>query len=235
LKWVLLIRHLQSEKNIEDRFAKASDPAALTSIGRDDSVVLGAEIASFRDFLGAYACSVHCSSSRRSLESAQAVADALGTSIEQHYALDSFVDRETSGMDYGELMSNNPGLARRLNLYRAGIFNSYNLIYERERLEKYEASINEELDLIVSGPAQLLVVVAHRSALTSALIGIARKSRVYPVDFFGYVPIDLGAIALAAENDRHAWSVVFANLSIRDVNGIGRALVSDWLASSGLA
>lgn len=45
------------------------------------------------------------------------------------------------------------------------------------------------------------IIVMHRSALTATLLDFARNYYKYPIDFYGYVEIEIGTVSLINFSD----------------------------------
>lgn len=224
MKWILLTRHHESSKNLADRFASTQDADILTDSGLANARRLAAEIGLFRKFLTAKTVEVHSSGSERAISSASFIAEALGCPLIIQNGLSSLVTPHTSGRTFNEIVHADPQMARDLNLYRGGVLDSYKVKGVGDYSRPYEEKIGISLEEIGGGPAEFAIVVAHRSVLTSGLIGIARRCNGYPTDFFGFIPIDYGASTLVSLSGHGDWELHFANLPIVSLNDIGRRL-----------
>ncbi|MBQ1017934.1 histidine phosphatase family protein [Micromonospora sp. D93] len=224
MKWLLLVRHLESAKNVRDSFAQSADEDHLTETGRSEAALVGANIAEFLAFLRVTRVRVYCSPAPRTNESVSGLCSRLGVQARELEGLRSIVVPETAGLSLSELRLIDPEAARELNLYRAGLFDTYAMKHVGPLARQLERRVNDALLEILSAPAEAAVVVAHRSALTAALLGIAREAGYYPKEFFGFLPIDFGASALIRVSDRNVSDIVFANLPTASMNTWGREL-----------
>lgn len=224
MKHVLLVRHPESSKNIQDRFASESGEEPLTRRGQDDLRNLAHEVTQFASHLRAYAVSVHASPSARSMGPARVLADQFGGQLFLDANLASIVNAETSGRSFAQLAVEDVALAREMNLYRAGLYSSYAIRKISKNTRPYETRVQRALESIRSLNNDLAVIVAHQSFMTFALIHVSRLCRHYPSDFFGKVHLELGSCALLSCSAEDGWVINFAGLAIGDLNTIGRLL-----------
>jgi broad specificity phosphatase PhoE len=104
-----------------------------------------------------------------------------------------------------------------LELYRAGVFNSYRLSGYGEDVREFETRINASLVRLLATDFKLVAIVAHRSSITASLIILARLSLGYPENFYGYIPLELGNLSAAFINlENVAW--VGVNISPKEFN-----------------
>lgn len=224
MKHVLLIRHPESSKNIQDRFASESGQEPLTRRGQDDVRNLAQGVKQFASHLGAYEISVHASPSARATGPARFLADQIGGELFLDANLASIVNAETSGRSFAQLAAEDSALAREMNLYRAGIFSSYAIRKISKNTRPYEAKVQRALESIRNMNNDFAVVVAHQSFMTFALIHVARLCDYYPSDFFGRVYLELGSCSLLSCSVEDGWTIHFANLPAGELNNTGRLL-----------
>jgi broad specificity phosphatase PhoE len=224
MKHVLLIRHPESSKNIQDRFASQSGEEPLTRRGQDDVRNLAHEVKQFASHLRADEISVHASSSTRAMGPARFLADQIGGQLLLDANMASIVNAETSGRSFAQLALEDAALAREMNLYRAGVFSSYAIRKISKNTRPYEARVQRALESVRDLNNDLAVIVAHQSFMTFALIYVARLCGYYPSDFFGKVHLELGSCALLSCSDESGWAIHFADLAVRELNTIGRML-----------
>lgn len=224
MKHVLLIRHPESSKNIQDKFASESGHEPLTSRGEEDVRNLAHEIKEFASHLRANEISVHASPSVRATGPAGFIASRIGGTLFPEDDLSSIVNSATSGRSFAQLAAEDPTLAREMNLYRAGIYSSYAIPKISENTRPYEARVKRALESIRCLNNDLAVIVAHQSFITFALIYVSRLSGSYPTDFFGKVNLQLGSCSLISCS-ADGWSVHFADLPAEELNITGRLLI----------
>ena len=100
-----------------------------------------------------------------------------------------------------------------LELYRAGIANSYCIGGYGEDVRLFESRVASELMALEATAKEVLLVVAHRSSLTAMLLGLARRSLGYPSAFYGYVQLDLGHISAIRMEDSGSMTWLGVNLT----------------------
>lgn len=222
--WVAFARHDESTKNLADRFARSGDDDELTMRGMQGAVVLGHELREFAEFLEAESVEVHASTAQRVVASAKHVAEQLECPLHVDARLSPLISPMTAGLSFDEFALKSPRVARQINLYRGGLLNSYDIASIGESTYPFERQVRAVVDDMATARADLVVLIANRSVLTSALINIARLSTSYPGDFFGIVPLDHGSVGLASLDDG-AWTLHFANLPSTKLNTLGRLLV----------
>jgi len=227
MKHVLLIRHPESSKNVQDRFASESGDEPLTRRGQDDVRNLAHEVKQFASHLGAYEISVHASPSARAVGPARFLADQIGGQLFLDTNLASIVNAETSGRSFAQLAAEDAALAREMNLYRAGVFSSYAIRKISKNTRPYEARVQRALESIRDLNNEFAVIVAHQSFMTFALIHVARLCNYYPPDFFGKVHLELGSCALLSFSAECGWAMHFADLAAGELNTIGRLLAGN--------
>jgi broad specificity phosphatase PhoE len=224
MKYLLITRHVESSKNINDKFASDGDREALTPGGARLAEFLGKQLVDFISFLNEPSgVTIVSSESRRAFDTAMALAVEIGAPITIEPRLQSLTRSSTVGLTYSEFLIRDPLGAHELNLYRAGLFDSYEMRRSGEELSAFEARVVEVVRELASASIGVGILVSHRSTISACLINIARQAYDYPPQFFGYVPIDFGASALI---DLHSkpWKILFANIIPSDLNVTGRVL-----------
>jgi broad specificity phosphatase PhoE len=225
VKWILFVRHLESTKNLEDRFAKKDDSDSLTELGLKNTKDLAVEVWRFVQSLTDRGVMVASSDSPRAVESALALAKLGKLEVFQDKELRSIVVPETEGLSAVEILESDPGAAREYNLYRAGLFSSYELKYTGKYSKVYEASVDRALRKYLKVAADVCVIFAHRSTFTTALIAYARTLGHYPNEFFGFLPIDFGSSTLVEFSGGSVSRIAFANVAYFELNSVGRRLL----------
>ena len=226
MKWLLFVRHTESSKNLEDRFARRNDSDSLTETGNEQAQDLAVDVCGFARHLTAGNIIVASSDSPRAMESASALAALVGVELIKDPNLRSIIVPETEGMSTNELLATDPGAAREYNLYRGGLYSSYRLRHTGKYSRSYEARVRDALDRYLALSEEVGIVFAHRSTFTTALIAFARDVGYYPDEFFGYLPMEFGCSALVEFCGGTANRVVFANLPHRLLNSTGRLFLT---------
>lgn len=232
--WVLLVRHEESTKNRDERFAKNDDDDRdfLTPEGKASGVASSEAIVRFaKDSLEAKTIDVVCSGAARAIETAQPIAYKLGTQCEKSDSFSSIVVPETAGLSASELLEFDAEAARQLSLYRSGLFNSYSMRYVERQVKGFECRVLHELNGRLARPADALILVAHRSAITAILMEAARRAGLIPKDFYGYVNLELGSVSLLSWGQVDC-DLIFAGLSVDSLGCEGRIYLTSWQESA---
>lgn len=196
---LLLMRHLESDKNICGQFSSDSDAESLTREGREKAFEVAEEIKYFADRNHLTVNRVYCAASNRAKETAGFIADEFDVQISAFEDLRSNNSGALRGKNEDEALQLNPIFMKQLKLFRAGIFSSYDFekVSEREDKRSFEKKVNGCLNRIMSGDAgNLRIVIMHHSSLTAAVIRYAREYYSYPKDYYGHVACDFGNIYL---------------------------------------
>ncbi len=226
MKWLLFVRHVESSKNLEDRFARRDDTDLLTERGNQQARDLAAHIWEFVRYLTSGEVVVACSDAPRAVESAAVLAVLANVELIEDAELRSIIVPETEGISTEELLAMDPGAGREYNLYRGGLYSSYSLRHTGKYSRSYEAKVRRALGRYSALGAEVGVIFAHRSTFTTALIAIARDVGYYPSDFFGYLPIDFGSSALVEFTNGSPRRIVFANLPHSNLGTTGKVFLA---------
>lgn len=194
---LFLVRHLESEKNVNDCFSSLENNERLTEKGNLNAHKLALEFTDFVTECNLKIKNIYVANSMRAVESCELFAENIHADIKSFDALTSAKTKMLSGVSeekakriYGKYM-------QQYELYRKGLFNVYNFdnLVEREDKRKYEKQVMCCLKKILFVPDESSkFLFLHRSAMTAILIYFARKFYDYPSDFYGYVPINLGHV-----------------------------------------
>ncbi|MGE9942694.1 histidine phosphatase family protein [Bariatricus sp. SGI.161] len=201
---LLILRHLESNKNTHRKFSSLEDCEELTSIGRCMGNEIAEYIATFVDAHSFNVKRVYCANSARAIETAKIIADKLGVEICAFDELRSNNSGELRGKSESEAQRINPTFMKQLKLFRAGIYSSYDFVnvLNREDKHDFENRVNLCLEKILTQDlGTLKIVVLHHSSLTAAIIHFARKFYNYPKDYYGHVACELGNIYLIGDDD----------------------------------
>src|SRR5579859_4241794 len=141
MNWLLLTRHLESTKNRDDRFAQRGDDDHLTSTALGEADSFCHAIVDFLGTLQVRTVEVFASSTPRAVESVTGICAALHVTPVLDPALASIVVPETAGLSSKELRLLDPVAAWELNLYRAGLFDTYSMRHVGPLAPSYERQI----------------------------------------------------------------------------------------------
>lgn len=196
---LLIMRHLESEKNILNQFSSTDDIEQLTTEGLKQGEKAAKAIYDFTLSNGLSVTNVYCANSKRAKLTATYIAKVLGVNIMAYNELRSNNSGELKGKAESEAWEINPLFMKQLSLFRAGVFSSYDFVRVREREDKHEFECRvmqciKNILKIDNGTLQ--VIVLHHSSLTATVIYYARKYYNYPMSFYGHIACELGNIYL---------------------------------------
>ena len=196
---VLVMRHLESQKNVSKTFSSLNDHEKLTLDGEMTGKKIANDIYEFVKAHDLKVKNVYCANSNRAISTAKIIAELLSVDIRSFDELRSNKSGTLLGKSEQEAASINPLFVHQLKLFRAGLFSSYNFVnvYQREDKHDFEKRVmNCVASIINDDTEELKIIVLHHSSLTATMINIARKIYSYPTDFYGHVACELGNIFL---------------------------------------
>jgi len=222
-----LVRHFESTKNKRAALSKKdADTDVLTAHGRRMAAVFARALLDEASGNDIRIGSVLASPSARSVESARIVADTMGIDdVRSCEFLRSTAAGPYTGYSLQKIRRLNKEWYDMLLLYRAGLFNQYRfdeppLSIGAEPKSAFEQRVLAGLLPILSAPAgQAVLVVAGRSALIAIMLHFAREYYGYPRDFYGYVPLALGAVSILNRRDDSSWEFITVNSRLRGSTG----------------
>ena len=170
-----------------------------------------------REFTGVHNLSInaiHCASSRRAISTAEIIADSLNINYIAYDDLLSTKAGKLAGMNEKDAFETNPDFIRQLYLYRKGLYNAYlfTVAEGKENKKNFERRVTSCFRKIIKNNTQngLVVIITHRSPITTILIDFAKKFYDYPKKYLGYIPLDLGKVSwLKKENNN--WEICRIN------------------------
>lgn len=199
-KIIVLLRHGESEKNIKTKLSSSMSKERLTQKGVNQATQYADLIKVFLERNNLNVKNIYCADSSRGIETASIIADILQAQVLSYSSLKSFSVGNYAGMSESALKRIDPLFINNLKLYRKGLVNSYDIIYEgsKETLQQYEKCVIDTVEGIVTNDERenCKIIVMHRSALTATLLSFARRFYNYPPNFYGYVQINLGTLSV---------------------------------------
>ena len=215
MKEVLLIRHLESQKNLEDRFSASPAHSQLTISARRVGRELKEALEHSR--FGPRPGIMISSPAVQAIQTAQILATAFRCKIETVDGLASFRMGALSDITESDAINTHPNFMRQLKLYRVGVFNSYRLQLpaNSEDPRKFERRIwiNFEKTLLKHRSKDTILCVLSRSAITAILLKVARETLEYPRNFYGYIELATGSIS-RLRHKRGRWSIEAVNVQM---------------------
>jgi broad specificity phosphatase PhoE len=206
---IALVRHPESTKNLILSFASSEGLESLTENGLAQLSSIEAAMREVKEFVP---------SARFQLYSADSVrAAAVGTRLAIALALEEIVMPNLGSVRSGQLAgvpehiarSTHAEYFRKLALYRAGAFSSYDLDSPGESTHLFETRIAQALARIEADGPDFAVVAAHKSSITASVIAYARRFHKYPRDFFGFVDVPTASISVVQVDEQggRIWGV----------------------------
>ena len=194
-RYVFLVRHPESVKNVTGALGSAAGREALTARGRDQVAEIVSGFSAVRDV---FSCNfvLYSSASLRSQAVAAALATDFGISLITSAVLNSIDAGLATGLTRQESEALVPGYAMHMDLYERGVENGYSFQHPGQPLEEFENAVSAFIHDLEESRAPCVILVGHKSALTAAIIHFARRGHGYPEDFFGYVDIPLASVSV---------------------------------------
>lgn len=211
---LLLIRHLESTKNVRNAISSTDDRESLTHRGCLEGRRLAAAIAFFQEKNGLRLRYVHCAHSARAIQTADLIATRTGAVTKPYEDLRSTRSGILAGLSEADAARISPGFIWQLQLYRAGLLSSYELerAEGKEPISDFERRVRRRLLRIIKGQGETLkIIITHRSPLTAMLLYFARTYYRYPRSFYGHVPLDLGHVSWLRRDSCGAWEFKSVN------------------------
>lgn len=218
-KWLLLLRHPESTKNLLQLFSSKDGIEPLSERGEEQIAQIRAAL---QALMKSYGISpddvlVTSSSSLRSAAAATQISEKIGSKVVLDDGFKSINSGSTAGKSELESFESQNDFMRMLELYRAGVLSSYDIVGYGESVQDFEARVIRSLDIAIAGKHKLVLVIAHRSSITASLIYLARMSLKYPKDFYGYIPLDLGKVSAVFVQDDGGMSWLGINVSLESI------------------
>jgi broad specificity phosphatase PhoE len=189
-----LIRHLESVKNVNKTFSSIKDSEPLTKNSYKKGIELGHTIYEIQDITNIPITGIFTAKSERSTSTAKFISDQLGCNYIPMSDLRS-IRYASQGISESKASQATPRFIKELELYRCGLFNSYDISTPEgsEELGEFESRISKTLKKVIRHNGDgIKIIIAHRSSITASLVYFAREFHKYPDDFFGFVRLNLG-------------------------------------------
>lgn len=202
-KYLILVRHADSEKNRTGRFSSDVVSDKLTHAGSIEISQLLVTLRSIFEHTSIRGVSLCSASSGRAVATAEAISDSFQLPIKKLHGLASIYSGSLAGQTEDWARENKSSYMAWLDLYRSGLASSYDIPRPDggESLQNFESRIDGAVDEVLSMSGDTKVIVAHRSPITAILIKYARLYLAYPKDFFGYIPLGTAGICLINLSD----------------------------------
>lgn len=210
VKYILLIRHVESMKNKRGQLASKESQEELTERGIKQAKIMADHIVFFLEKKELSINQIYCADSKRAYETGIIIASKIYPEVKviRCSEFKSFNIGVYAGLSERKINKINPEFINNLSLYRKGVVNSYDIVYggTKQITINYEKAIKKRLKIIMDqentkNKSTCVIIVMHRSALTATLLDIARDYYGYPKDFYGYIKINLGSLNLVSINE----------------------------------
>lgn len=197
---ILLIRHAESQKNVEGQFDGDPSTDRLTDEGHQLAAAFGAEL---RKRIGDNPAESFVANSGRGQQTFRAMFGELNSPTELMSELGSMKSGPYSGMNDAELRQNYPDFFQDLQLFRAGLLSGYDVRAPAgsDNWPEFEKRVATAIDQIKSSSASLKIVICHRSAMMALMVHFARRYLGYPSNHFGFVTMAPLACALVTNHE----------------------------------
>lgn len=183
---ILLVRHAESEKNIEENFDGNASLDTLTAHGRKTCAKIADALL---DTLEENSIKFYSAESGRARETAKIISGDNLRAMETVNAFGSMRSGPFAGMDDKRISIEFPVFFSDLQLFRAGLLSGYR-VRKPEGAEKwidFEERLSAALEPILADDTSIKIIVCHRSAMIALLNRFARQLLGYPSSHFGFV------------------------------------------------
>ncbi|MDR1005307.1 MAG: phosphoglycerate mutase family protein [Bacteroidales bacterium] len=219
--YLFIIRHTESEKNIKNQFSSTNDDENLTENGESDAIEIANEISKFITKYSLKCNNIYAANSVRSIKTAEKIAEKLNAEVTVEENLRSTRPGVLEGITKDEVKNSHPEYGHQYYLFEKGVFNVYDFETpeDKEPKREFEKRVNNCVSKILSDKNEdVKVIVAHRSSITAILLDFARRFYNYPVDFSGYIPLELGCVSVLKETERNTWEIIKVNEKCSVIN-----------------
>jgi broad specificity phosphatase PhoE len=212
---ILFIRHPESTKNIARSFSSHENQEPLTLLGEQ-------QVRKVVDVLSKYFSDktlpgLYSATSLRAMALADAIGQSLGVKVVKSPELNSIDSGNVAGLNKEQMDKVAPGYFHKMELYEAGVVDAYTIDHPGESLIEFENRLYRLL-LAAEEKDSVAIVIAHKSAITAALIGYARRANAYPEDFFGYIPLETARLSIVDITDS-VTSIKEVNVAVEELLG----------------
>lgn len=212
--YLILIRHTESLKNVNNQFSSETDSESLTEFGKEECSIIANDINDFMIRKNLTCNNVYSANSVRAIDTAKIIADKLSAKVQVEEALRSTKPGSLTGKSEIEAIKTNPAFIEQLYLFRNGLFNAYDFTVaeNKEPKKDFEKRVLKCLNEILSEDSESIKIIsAHRSSITCILLEFAKKFYNYPSNMSGHVLLDLGKISLAKTTTDKKWEILKVN------------------------
>ncbi len=213
MKYLLFIRHVETMKNIKKEFSRENKIDKLTSDGVnqvDGLIHLIKKIVKEKKSIINY---IYTSTSFRSIGTGEILSKKLNIPLKNIDGLISFNLGKIGGLTERQTELRYPKFYKQLQLYRNGLLNSYEINYpmDAEKPLDFEKRVSDGISkIMLDNSENVKIIILHRSVLTATYIQFARNYHNYPIDYYGFVPIENGSVTLLKYINK-VWEFLYVN------------------------
>lgn len=218
---LILIRHTESLKNVNNQFSSETDSESLTELGKQECSIIANDISDFMSKNNLTCNNVYTANSVRAIDTAKIIADKLSAKVQVEEALRSTKPGSLTGKSEAEAIKSNPEFIEQLYLFRNGLFNAYDfkVAENKEPKKDFERRVLRCLDEILSDESESIKIIsAHRSSITGILLEFAKRYYNYPTNFSGHILLDLGKLSLVETTSDNKWKILKVNCKSSELN-----------------
>jgi len=212
--FLILIRHTESEKNINNQFSSEHDMESLTNRGQSEAHKLAQELDIFIKAKKLTCSNIYSAKSERAIETSKIISRKLNLTLQIEDSLRSTKPGLLSGKSEEEAIRSNPEYIKQLYLFRKGLFNAYDFTVAegKEPKREFEKRVSNCVNkILLNSSENVKIIIAHRSSITSILLEFAKKYYNYPKDYSGYVELDLGHFSVLEREATNNWKFLKVN------------------------
>lgn len=220
---IFLLRHFESEKNIQNKMSY-NDEEKLTLNGKRQCEEFSRLFKEFCEKRNIRIDQINAANSNRAKETANTIASFLGNLFVKSFSdLKSTNAGNLAGKSLDDIKKQDPFFSKHYDLYRKGLLNLYYLDEnwhdeKKESKKHFEKKVlNCFKKIINDSTGKDVFIVAHRASISAILISIARDIGIYPRDFYGSVELSLGSISWLTLLKSKEWQINFINTKIEEI------------------
>lgn len=193
-KRIILIRHGESSKNVSFSYSSIEGHEPLTETGNRQAKYIAEQCRLAIDRSNRERIGVFTSTADRAIDTVQPLAGLLSVPVATLSELAPLHDPTLAGKNIEAAHSEAPLLGKEVGLYRAGMMSGYDVSWPGGGIRSLESRVKRMMRERLTSRYDLAIIVGHKSTLTCLIINILRAFGNYPVDFYGYVDLELGSI-----------------------------------------
>lgn len=215
MKYLLLLRHVETVKNVNQDFS-ANDKNCITLEGKKQAKELAIYISDFIKNKSLNLTQIYTSESIRSINTASLLSSELNLSISIVKGLVSYSLGEMGKLTDQQIENKYPTFYKKLILFKNNLLSSYEVDFpnDAENPFEFEKRVENGMNqLLMDTKEDLTIIILNRSVITAIAILLLRRNGQYPKDFYGFVPVKNGSVTLL-EYTNNTWVFHFVNKTV---------------------